>query len=438
VGLRRALTLVATAAVGAMLAVAVPGTASAAFTDVPADAHYAADVQWMVDQGITSSPGGKFRPNATVTRQAMAVFLYKTRFPGQTAPRCTAAPFSDVPAGSDYCGSIAWLKSSGITANGATFAPLATVTRETLALLVYRLGGNTTPATCGQTDPFEDVKRTSVYCGAIAWLEDRGIEDPTAEFFRPRAAATRATIATYLHGWSDVQSPVLGADVSHPQCGGPLPAGQAFGVVGVNAGTATTTNPCLADQLAWAATSTGGTGQPLVQVYVNTANPGLEAAVWPTTSPKNRYGTCDTTANRGNTLPCAYEYGRLRAQEDVQSRGVPNARSLMWWLDVELENSWSTTSTGRNVASLEGMADHLRSYGVKGVGIYSTHFQWQQIVGASVKADSPLRGLPSWLAGTGDVDGARAGCWLTGFTSGSRVVMTQYIEGGFDRNHSCT
>src|SRR6478735_5936173 len=66
----------------------------------------------------------------------------------------------------------------------------------------------------------------------------------------------------------------LGNDISWPQCGKSLPKGQAFGIVGVNNGLANTTNPCLASELSWAGSSTGGTGQPKVELYVNTANPG--------------------------------------------------------------------------------------------------------------------------------------------------------------------
>src|SRR3954447_24010902 len=67
-----------------------------------------------------------------------------------------------------------------------------------------------------------------------------------------------------------------GVDVSWPQCGTTLPTGVPFAVVGVNGGTAATTNACLAEQLAWASTSTTGTdpGQRPVQLYVNTGNPG--------------------------------------------------------------------------------------------------------------------------------------------------------------------
>jgi hypothetical protein len=253
--------------------------------------------------------------------------------------------------------------------------------------------------------------------------------------FQGGGAVTRAATATVLHGWSDVRSPVLGADVSHPQCGGPLPSGHAFGIVGVNAGTATTTNPCLAQQLAWARRSVGGTGQPRVQIYVNTANPGgLGTASWPR-SGKNRYGTC----TGANSAACAYQYGRERARDDVTARGVSRPQDLVWWLDVELENTWDLTAAGaaRNVAVLEGMVEYLRGAGVAGVGLYSTATQWQTIVRSAVAPTSPLNGLPSWLAGARNAAGARGACLLAPLTRGGRVVMTQYVD-GFDRNHSCT
>ena len=41
-----------------------------------------------------------------------------------------------------------------------------------------------------------------------------------------------------------------GNDISWPQCGGSYPAGQAFGIVGVNGGRANDQNPCFGSELA--------------------------------------------------------------------------------------------------------------------------------------------------------------------------------------------
>ena len=83
-----------------------------------------------VDAGITRGSGpGTFSPTKPVTRQQMAVFLYKARNGSASPPRCSKAPYQDVPKSSSYCGSIAWLKAQGITAGGTRFDPTSSVTR---------------------------------------------------------------------------------------------------------------------------------------------------------------------------------------------------------------------------------------------------------------------------------------------------------------------
>ena len=133
-----------------------------------------------------------------------------------------------------------------------------------------------------------------------------------------------------------------GVDVSYPECGERLPSGQAFAIVGVNGGRPNTSNPCLARQLAWAAKSLGGTPHDDIQLYVNTANPGAGNAAWPQ-SGSNQYGTCDGSDSRS----CAFEYGWERAVDDATSRGITDPEQYMWWLDVEIANSWDYSDGGR-------------------------------------------------------------------------------------------
>lgn len=230
----------------------------------------------------------------------------------------------------------------------------------------------------------------------------------------------------------------VGIDVSWPQCGKDLPDQPAFAIVGVNDGLANTTNPCLAEQLAWAGTgmTPASTSQPRVALYVNTANPGLRGSWWPTsntyngTRAANPYGNC----SMGIFRACSYMYGYAKAHDDAAIRGVSNPASYMWWLDVETENSWHPDKSA-NVAVLEGMTAYFTQMGAH-VGIYSTDRQWRQIAG-SVPSTSPLAGLPSWLAGASTLTGAKANCSLPGLTPRSRVAMTQYVADGLDYNYSC-
>lgn len=233
---------------------------------------------------------------------------------------------------------------------------------------------------------------------------------------------------------------LLGNDVSWPQCNKELPKGQAFGIVGVNNGLANNTNPCLEEQLEWAASSPGLPGQPAVSLYVNTANPGSAGSWWPVTDQypigrqvHNPYGPC-REGDYGKA--CAYMYGWAKAYDDAYIRGVSNPAAYVWWLDVETENSWSGDKDA-NRAVLEGMTDFFQSIDVKGVGIYSTSLQWGRIVG-SVSSTSNLYPLPSWLAGARNAYRAAGACLKEPLTGGGKVVLTQFVARGFDYNHACT
>lgn len=231
---------------------------------------------------------------------------------------------------------------------------------------------------------------------------------------------------------------LLGNDVSWPQCGRHFPMGQAFAIVGVNNGLANTTNPCLAEQLEWAETSAGLTGQPKVALYVNTANPGHAGSWWPTSNEypagsaiHNPYGKCEAP---NISEACAYMYGYAKAYDDADVRGISKPSEYLWWLDVETGNTWSTNRDA-NRAVLEGMTHFFLSIQAD-VGIYSTGYQWGQIVG-KVSSSSSLYPLPSWLAGALSAEGAKANCSNTPLTGGGRVTLTQFVSRGFDYNHSC-
>jgi hypothetical protein len=274
-----------------------------------------------------------------------------------------------------------------------------------------------------------------------------------------------------------------GVDISWPQCGQELPGAMPFAVIGVNGGTAATTNACLVDQLSWARETTTGANprQPRIQLYVNTANPGevLEeygVMTWPTGNidlrgqdsfanpdeqSRNPYGRCTITPGsyRGftNDLACSWQYGWNRAVEAVDQRFGPAAREAgvsaapsdyTWWLDVETMNSWQdggADAYARNAASLEGMTQFYTAEGVATVGLYSTGYQWRLIVGDTLgvpTADPPavganLVGLVSWLAGSLDATDAQIRCTTAIGLTGGPVVMNQYIAGDLDYNYSC-
>jgi hypothetical protein len=291
----------------------------------------------------------------------------------------------------------------------------------------------------------------------------------------------------------NTQSAPLGNDISWPQCGKSAPKNQAFGIVGINGGKVTNTNPCLVDQLKWAAGSNGTViGQDKAQVYVNTANPGevlqqYAVTTWPTdnTDPRGRtttgnenpllnnpYGSCTTTAGNyngyTNDMACSWQYGWNRAVEAVDLRFGPAARNAVaagvkgitdnpadyvWWLDVETMNSWQgeTDAEGavgldakraRNAATLEAMKSFFQSEGAKKVGLYSTGYQWGKIVGNTLAGGTVgqnLKGLDSWLAGAANENDAQKRCNISlPLTPNGKVALVQYISRNLDYDYSCS
>jgi hypothetical protein len=179
----------------------------------------------------------------------------------------------------------------------------------------------------------------------------------------------------------------VGYDVSYPQCGRTLPAGAAFGIVGVNGGAPLTTNKCLSDHSAWAR------GTKAHAVYVNTANPGSGDPV---------------------------AYGRRLARDAVaREHAAGVGATSMWWLDVEVANDWSR-NTQANATVLDAMAATLQGLGAR-VGIYSTPEQWAQIAGRWAP------GLPVWNAtGTKSIKAASASCSES--FAGSPTAMVQWQQ----------
>jgi hypothetical protein len=228
-----------------------------------------------------------------------------------------------------------------------------------------------------------------------------------------------------------------GYDVSYPQCGSELPPRGDLAIVGVNAGTGTTTNPCLAEQLAWGDTITAdGIARP-ADVYVNTANPGHLGDWWPSSDLTRSGGPVSNPAGRcagAEDAACAFVYGYSIAADDVADRGVTAAADRTWWLDVETMNSWSWDRQA-NLAAIEGMAAAIRAAGGD-VGVYSTQRQWRLIVGDATPS-VVLAGTPSWIAGATSRSGALANCGADPLAAGGRIRMVQWVEHGIDHDIAC-
>ncbi len=115
-----------------------PDTAS--FTDVPTGSAFFREIEWMVAEGLaTVVAEGTFRPTAAVSRQAMAAYLYRASGEPEYTPPTTPS-FPDVPADAAFYKEIEWLAESGVTSGygDGTFRPAAAVSRQAMAAFLHR------------------------------------------------------------------------------------------------------------------------------------------------------------------------------------------------------------------------------------------------------------------------------------------------------------
>lgn len=192
--MRQALGRVARSVVAVALVAAVLGLAPDAFrpaaaatvefSDVTAGAAFYDEIQWLASEGITRGAVGAdgslvFGPADSITREAMAAFIYRFRGePPFTAP--AVSPFDDLVPGAAFFLEITWLEAQGIAPGAgdpggeATFRPTDLVTREVMALWMYRAlaePGYTAPT----VSPFVDVATSHPAYTEIAWMADSGI-----------------------------------------------------------------------------------------------------------------------------------------------------------------------------------------------------------------------------------------------------------------------
>ena len=116
-----------------------PQTTQTGMTDVSPAAYYAKAVAWAIENGITvGRSDGSFNPNGTCTRANGVTFLYRA---AKAAASGNDAGFSDVAADAYYAAAVQWALENGIT-NGQSnglFGPNGACTRAQIVTFLYRL-----------------------------------------------------------------------------------------------------------------------------------------------------------------------------------------------------------------------------------------------------------------------------------------------------------
>ena len=169
------------------------------FDDVAKSAWYYKAVEYVAENGIMSGVSAReFAPNAGCSRAMLAQTLYAMS--GKPTVKVEGT-FADVAANAWYADAVNWAAEKGYVSGvgDGKFAPDASITREQMALILYRYAGS--PDASGMVlREFADGDSVSAYAvDAIRWAVHEGlISGMENNTLAPQGTATRAQVAQIL------------------------------------------------------------------------------------------------------------------------------------------------------------------------------------------------------------------------------------------------
>ena len=171
------------------------------FTDVASGAWYYDAVSFVYKRGLMSGTGDNlFSPNVTTSRGMIVTILYRL----DGSPSASSAGFTDVTSGPWYTDAVNWAAANDIVAGygNGLFGPNDTVTREQMAVILYRYAqykGYDTSAS-NSLNGYTDVGGVSSWAlTAMQWANAEGLINGTSSTtLSPTSGATRAEVAQIL------------------------------------------------------------------------------------------------------------------------------------------------------------------------------------------------------------------------------------------------
>ena len=225
--------------------------------------------------------------------------------------------------------------------------------------------------------------------------------------------------------------PVLGGDVSWPQCpkgmgipqkqgqGSPMPVdGARYVILGLTNGPGFYPNPCLASQVAWVRSR-----HLLAAAYSVVSYPESQhLAAYADKGP----------FDGGTRLGALSNVGYQQARFNLATMRRAGLESPIVWLDVEPvpEFDWPADTTA-NAAVVRGAARGYTDAGLA-IGTYSTQALWEHVVG------NLALHVPEWrAAGQTSREEALRRCGPDRMFQGGKGVLGQWVQDGRDMNVTC-
>lgn len=175
------------------------------FADVSADAWYYDAVKFVNGNGLMAGTGGStFSPDLTTTRGMIVTILYRMEGAPDMENEIRYNPFKDVDASAWYAAAVCWARRCGIVTgySDELFGPNDTITREQMAVILYRYAQYKGYDTASRADlsGYTDAAQVSSWAeDAIRWANAEGLVNGTSgTTLSPQGSATRAQAAMVL------------------------------------------------------------------------------------------------------------------------------------------------------------------------------------------------------------------------------------------------
>lgn len=177
-------------------------TATVSFTDITN--HWAKDsIEFVAARGLLNGTAeGKFSPNTSMTRGMFVTAL--GRLANADVSGYKQSSFSDVKADSYYMGYVEWASKNGIVSGigDGKFAPDASITREQMAVIMQnyvKAIGFTLPKAHAENTFADNAKISTWAKDAVKSMQMAGIlAGKNGNLFDPQGTATRAEVSAVL------------------------------------------------------------------------------------------------------------------------------------------------------------------------------------------------------------------------------------------------
>lgn len=167
------------------------------FTDVSEGDWFYEAVRFVQENGLMNGySDGRFGANDTLSRAQLAQILFNK----EGRPAVSGGGFNDVDSGAWYADAVTWAAENGIVGGygNGTFGPNDPITREQLAVMLWRYSGS--PAATDKELHFNDTDEISGFAlEAMRWAVENGILNGYGDGrLGPQGQATRAQVAQML------------------------------------------------------------------------------------------------------------------------------------------------------------------------------------------------------------------------------------------------